>query len=172
MSREPSHPLRWSGRRRHGWAGGRRHGWAGGRRHGGAGGRRHGGAGVGVTVARAGGYATLIQRQSSGIVGRLPYDRIPTRKIFAVAQKNTAIVAMEIRIVRAMCHIGGSATRIRTYIVIGPKTGESENATDSGESGFVMIATRRNHGSIMIIVMGAMSCCASFSELLTAPPIA
>ena len=32
--------------------------------------------------------ATLSQRQSSAGLGRLPYDRIPTRKIFAVIQKN------------------------------------------------------------------------------------
>jgi hypothetical protein len=31
-------------------------------------------------------YATFSQRQSSGIVGRLPYDRMPVRKIFAVTQ--------------------------------------------------------------------------------------
>src|SRR6266540_821352 len=118
------------------------------------------------------GQATFTHLHNSGMVGRFPYERMPTRKIFAVAQKKAAIVAMEMRIDNRMCHMGGSATSVRTYIVIGPKTGAREKPTERFESGFVMMATRRNHGSIMIMVIGAMSCCASFSELQIAPPIA
>src|SRR5438552_4586037 len=68
-------------------------------------------------------HATFIHRHSSGIVGRLPYERMPTRKIFAVAQKKAAIVTRETRIETAMCQSGGSETSVRTNIVIGPKTG-------------------------------------------------
>src|SRR5262245_7489673 len=117
-------------------------------------------------------YATRIHLMSSGSVGRFPYERMPTRKIFEVTQKNAEIVAMAITIESRTCHIGGSETSVRTYIVSGPKTGESEKATLSVDSGFVRIAAMRNHGSIMTMVIGAMSCCASFSELHTAPPMA
>ena len=105
-------------------------------------------------------------------MGRFPYDRIPTRKIFAVNQKNTAIVASETAIVVITCVIGGSATSVRMNIVIGPNTGASEKPTARPESGFVIRPASRIQGSIMINVMGAMSCCASRSELHTAPPIA
>src|SRR5216684_9413800 len=97
---------------------------------------------------------------------------MPTRKIFAVTEKNTTIVAIETAIDSRMCQTGGSETRVRTNIVIGPKTGESEKATDILLSGFVMITNMRNHGSIMIMEIGAISCCASFSLLQTAPPMA
>src|SRR5712691_6242683 len=109
------------------------------------------------------GQATFTHLQSSGSVGRLPYERIPTRKIFAVAQKKAAIVAMETRIDSRMCQMGGSETSVRTYIVIGPNTGASEKPTERFESGLVMMPKSRNHGSIMSSVMGMMSCCASFS---------
>src|SRR5258708_2898846 len=117
-------------------------------------------------------HATFIQRRNSGIVGRLPYERMPTRKIFAVAQKNPATVAMETRMLSAICDIGGSATRIRTNIVNGPNTGAIERPTTNGESGFVIRTMIRNHGNIIDIVIGAMSCCASLSELQIAPPTA
>src|SRR2546430_839177 len=84
-------------------------------------------------------HATFIQRHSSGIVGRFPYERMPTRKIFAVAQKKTKMVAMETAIDRAMCHIGGSDATVRANIVTGPNTGISEKATAICESGLVMI---------------------------------
>ena len=71
-----------------------------------------------------------------------------------------------------MCVIGGSPTSVRTNIVSGPNTGASEKPTASGESGLVMMAAIRNQGSIMIMVIGMMSCCASFSELQAAPPMA
>src|SRR5689334_20680891 len=116
--------------------------------------------------------ATFSQRMSSGMVGRLPYERMPTRKIFAVTQKNTTIVAIATTIDNATCHIGGSDTSVRTYMVSGPNTGESEKPTARLDSGLVRMPAIRNHGSIMIMVIGAMSCCASFSELQTEPPIA
>src|SRR5712692_9265559 len=97
---------------------------------------------------------------------------MPRRKILAVAQKKTKIVAMETAMDSRMCHTGGSETSVRTNMVIGPKTGESEKPTASDESGLVMMATIMNQGSIMIMEIGAMSCCASFSELQTAPPMA
>src|SRR5438309_10771975 len=97
---------------------------------------------------------------------------MPTRKILAVTQKKARIVAMEIAIDSRMCHTGGSETSVRTNIVIGPKTGEREKATDIVASGLVMITNIRNHGSIMIMEIGAMSCCASFPELQTEPPMA
>ena len=53
---------------------------------------------------------------------------MPTRKIFAVTQKKTKIVASETPIDSRMCQTGGSETSVRTNIVIGPKTGESEKA--------------------------------------------
>ena len=71
-----------------------------------------------------------------------------------------------------MCHTGGSVTSVRTNIVIGPKTGESEKPTANGASGLMMIGIIRNQGIIMTIMIGAMNCCASFSELQTAPAIA
>src|SRR5581483_271318 len=117
-------------------------------------------------------YATFNHRTSSGIVGRLPYDRIPTRKIFAVTRKKSVMVAIETRTVRTMCHSGGSATSVRRNIVIGPKTGASEKPTASDESGFVISTATKNHGDIISIVIGAIICCASFSELQTAPAIA
>ena len=83
-----------------------------------------------------------------------------------------AIVAIETPIVVAICSGGGSATSVRMNIVIGPKTGASEKPTAILESGLVMRPASRNHGSIITIEIGAMSCCASFSELQTAPPIA
>src|SRR5947209_7654939 len=107
-------------------------------------------------------HATLSHLHSSGMVGRFPYERMPTRKIFAVAQKKAKIVAMEMAIESRMCHTGGSETSVRTNIVIGPNTGESDMPTDIVESGLVMIANIRNHGSIMIMEIGAMSCWASF----------
>src|SRR4029079_16415583 len=94
------------------------------------------------------GQATLSQRTSSGIVGRFPYDRMPTRKIFAVIQKKTEIVTIETAMDRRTCHIGGSATSVRTNMVSGPNTGASEKPIASDESGFVMIAAIMNHGSI------------------------
>src|SRR6266849_4198962 len=97
---------------------------------------------------------------------------MPTRKILAVTQKKARMVAIEMAIDNRMCHTGGSETSVRTNMVIGPNTGDSEKPTDSDESGLVMMATIRNHGSIMIMEIGAMSCCASFSELQTAPPMA
>src|SRR5512142_2905020 len=97
---------------------------------------------------------------------------MPMRKIFEVIHISPAIVASEMAIEIRMCVIGGSPTSVRTNMVSGPNTGASENATVSVESGLVMIAAMRNHGSIMIIVMGMISCCASFSELQAAPPIA
>src|SRR5258708_4233750 len=97
---------------------------------------------------------------------------MPTRKIFAVAQKNAATVAIETAIVIAICESGGSAIRMRTNIVSGPNTGASDRPTTNGESGFVIRTMIRNHGSIIDIVIGAMSCCASFSELQIAPPTA
>src|SRR6266545_2779967 len=116
--------------------------------------------------------AIFNHRHSSPIVGRLPYERMPTRKIFAVTQKNTQIVAMETAIEIRRCTIGGSETSARTNIVSGPKTGEREKPMARPESGLVMIANIRNHGSIISIEIGAISCCASFSELQTAPAIA
>src|SRR5712692_9491486 len=97
---------------------------------------------------------------------------MPIRKIFAVAQKKAQMVAIDTRMDTTMCHMGGSATSVRTYIVIGSNTGASDNPMAMFESGFVMMPTSRNHGSIISIVIGMMSCCASFSELQTAPPIA
>src|SRR5215213_11517326 len=88
-------------------------------------------------------HATLSQRQSSGIVGRLPYDRMPTRKILPVTQKKTRIVAKETAIEVATCQSGGSLTSVRTNIVIGPHTGASEKPTASFESGFMMIGIMR-----------------------------
>src|SRR5258708_11011131 len=67
-------------------------------------------------------HATFIQRHNSGIVGRLPYERMPTRKIFAVAQKNPATVAMETRMLSAICDIGRPATRNPRHIPHGSDT--------------------------------------------------
>jgi hypothetical protein len=63
------------------------------------------------------------------MVGRFPYDRIPTRKTFAVAQKNTAMVTSETAMETAMCHAGGSDATTRANMVTGPKTGASEKPT-------------------------------------------
>src|SRR5258705_4154430 len=104
-------------------------------------------------------YATFIQRHSSGIVGRLPYERIPTRKIFAVPQKKTKIVASDTTIDTAMCHTGGSEATVRANMVTGPNTGIIEKATAIEESGLVMIGIITNHGTIITIWMGIMSCC-------------
>src|SRR6266550_3820762 len=97
---------------------------------------------------------------------------MPTRKIFAVIHMKSAMVAMETAMEIAMCNGGGSETSVRTYIVIGPKTGDIEKEVESVESGLVMSTTTRNHGRNMTIVIGAMSCCASRSELHAAPPMA
>lgn len=72
-----------------------------------------------VRGSSRGTQAAFSQRQSSGIVGRFPVARRPARKIFAVAFKRNAIVAMERRSESATCHAGGSETRIRMNIVIG-----------------------------------------------------
>src|SRR6478672_3392495 len=97
---------------------------------------------------------------------------MPTRKIFAVTQRKSAIVAIETRIETAIWIGGGSETSVRTYIVIGPKTGDIEKVVASVESGLVIRPTTRNHGRNITIVIGAISCCASRSELQAAPPIA
>src|ERR1043165_1218878 len=97
---------------------------------------------------------------------------MPTRKIFAVIQKKARIVAMETAMEIRICRNGGSETEVRTNIVSGPHTGATDNAITRPESGLVTIKTMTNHGSIMSIETGAMSCCASFSELHTAPAIA
>src|SRR3954471_2408997 len=97
---------------------------------------------------------------------------MPTRKIFAVIQKNAQMVAMETAIEISRCVNGGSETSARTNIVSGPNTGESEKAMASPESGLVMMANIRNQGIIISMEIGAMSCCASFSELQMAPAMA
>src|SRR5215212_9209662 len=106
------------------------------------------------------------------MVGRFPYERMPTRKIFAVAQKKTRMVTSDTPIDSAMCHSGGSEATVRANIVTGPNTGASEKPTESDESGLVMMAIIMNHGSIMIIWIGAISCCASLSVLHAAPATA
>src|SRR5437899_2722307 len=117
-------------------------------------------------------YATFIQRHNSGMVGRFPYERMPTRKTFAVAQKKTKMVTSETTIDTAMCQIGGSDATVRANIVTGPKTGISENATAICESGLVMIGIMTNHGIIITNWMGAIICCASLSVLHAAPAMA
>src|ERR1041385_5816820 len=86
------------------------------------------------------------------MVGRFPYDRMPTRKTFAVTRKKSVMVMMETTIETAMCQSGGSATSVRRNMVIGPKTGASEKPTASCESGFVINTATRNQGSIISMV--------------------
>src|SRR4051794_41049712 len=95
--------------------------------------------------------ATFTQRHSSGNVGRFPYDRMPTLKIFAVIQKKRAMVTIDTPIVVRTWDIGGSATSVRMNIVIGQNTGASEKPTARPESGLVISPASRNHGSIMIM---------------------
>src|SRR5829696_3205021 len=102
------------------------------------------------------------------MVGRLPYERMPTRKIFAVTQKKTRIVAIDTEIATRMCQTGGSLTSVRTNMVIGAKIGESENATANGASGLSTIGIIRIQGMSMISMIGPMNCCASRSVLQAA----
>src|SRR2546423_247005 len=97
---------------------------------------------------------------------------MPTRKIFAVAQKKTTMVTTETAIDSATCHAGGSEATVRANIVTGPNTGDSDRPTASDESGLVMIGIMTNHGTIMIIWIGAMSCPAFLSVLHAAPATA
>src|SRR6266705_2483645 len=97
---------------------------------------------------------------------------MPTRKIFAVTHMKRAMVASDTAIEIAIWVAGGSETSVRTYIVIGPKTGDIEKAVERVASGLVMSTTRMNHGRNITMVIGAISCCASRSELQAAPPIA
>src|ERR1051326_7810955 len=97
---------------------------------------------------------------------------MPTRKIFAVTQRKNAIVAIETTIEMAIWNAGGSETSVRTYIVIGPNTGDMEKLVESVESGLVIRTSRMNHGRNITIVIGAINCCASRSELHAAPPMA
>ena len=97
-------------------------------------------------------YATFIQRHNSGMVGRFPYDRIPTRKIFAVISRKAATVAAETIIDTRTCTIGGSLTSVRTNIVSGPNTGAIDNTTNIGVSGLVMSGPIKNTGSIITMI--------------------
>src|SRR5512143_446822 len=117
-------------------------------------------------------YATFIQRQSSGTVGRFPYDRRPRRKIFAVTQKKKTTAPEASATDNRTCQSGGSETRTRMNIVIGVQIGIRERTVERVESGFMTIGMTRNQGSIMTIMTGPSTCWASFSEFTIELPTA
>src|SRR5215471_8888779 len=97
---------------------------------------------------------------------------MPTRKIFAEAQKRKTIVAEVSTMETATCQNGGVETSTRMNIVIGVKRGTIEIIVAIRESGLSRIGVSRNHGVMTISMAGAVAAWASFSEFAIDPPTA
>ena len=105
----------------------------------------------------------------SGSEGRLPYISIPTRNILERSQIKMIIEITKIRMEPTISIIGGLAIFILPNIMIGAKKGIMDIVVINVLSGDFTMNPMSMSGTTKNMMIGNMSCCASWSEFVMAP---